>query len=133
MMFIMATLPPCIMVVDDEDALVDMVASLIEDLGMRTMIATNGQEALTSLHQMQAAPALILSDVMMPKMNGIELANAVKHDPQLKDVPVILMSAVGLPIGINSVDGFIRKPFDLDSLLNVIEHYIESDEQEFMA
>ena len=132
-MFIMANLPPCIMVVDDEDMLVDMVASLIEDLGMRTMIATNGQEALTSLHQMQDAPALILSDVMMPKMNGIELANAVKRDPQLKDVPVILMSAVGVPIGTSSADGFIHKPFDLDRLLDLIERYIVSDEREFMA
>src|SRR5689334_7328195 len=77
------TVPPCVMVVDDEDVLVEMVASLIEDLGMRTAIATKGQEALRSLMQMHGAPALILSDVMMPQMSGIELANAVKREPRL--------------------------------------------------
>jgi two-component system chemotaxis response regulator CheY len=127
----MGNLPPYIMVVDDEHALVDMVASLIEDLGMRTMIATNGQEALTSLRQIQGAPALILSDVMMPKMNGIELTNAVKHDPLLKNVPVILMSAAGRPIGTSVADGFIHKPFDLDLLLDIIERYIVSNEREY--
>jgi CheY-like chemotaxis protein len=128
-MSVIADLPLCIMVVDDEDVLVDMVASLIEDLGMRAIVATNGREALTSLHQMQGAPALILSDIMMPQMNGIELASAVKHDPRLKDVPVILMSAAGCPIGTSSADGFIHKPFDLNLLLDVIERYIKAVSQ----
>lgn len=115
------------MVVDDEDVLVDMVASLIEDLGMRAVVASNGQEALASLQQMQGAPALILSDIMMPQMNGTELASAVKHDPRLRDVPVILMSAAGHPVGASTADGFIHKPFDLDLLLDLIERYIVDD------
>ncbi len=124
------TRSPCVMVVDDEDVLVEMIASLIEDMGWRILIATNGQEALTSLKHMQAAPALILSDVMMPQMNGIELATAVKRDPRLKDVPIILMSAAGRPPGANLADGFIHKPFDLDLLLDLIERYISGGEQE---
>ena len=124
---------PCVLVVDDEDVLVEMVASLIEDMGLRTLIATNGQEALTSLKDMQGAPALILSDVMMPQMNGIELATAVKRDPRLKNVPIILMSAAGRPLGANLADGFIHKPFDLDLLLDLIERYIPNDDQELTA
>src|SRR5581483_7403145 len=112
---------PCVMVVDDEDVLVEMFASLIEDMGLRTLIATNGQEALASLKHMQGAPALILSDVMMTQMNGIELATDVKRDPRLKDVPIILMSAAGRPTGGHLADGFIHKPFDLDLLLDLIE------------
>lgn len=132
-MSIIGNMPPCVMVVDDEDVLVEMVASLIEDLGMRTLIATNGQEALKSLLQMPAAPALILSDVMMPQMNGIELAKAVKREPRLKDVPIILMSAAGRPLGTDAADGFIHKPFDLDLLLDLIERYIPGDQQQCMA
>ena len=128
-----ANVPPCIMVVDDEDVLVEMVASLIEDLGMRTVVATNGQEAMKSLLQMQGAPALILSDVMMPQMNGIELANAVKRDPRLKNVPVILMSAAGRPSGTSVADGFIHKPFDLDLLLDLIERYVAGNTKGYMA
>lgn len=121
------------MVVDDEDVLVDMVASLIEDLGMRAIAATNGQEALISLCQMQGAPALILSDVMMPQMDGIELASAVKRDPRLKDVPVILMSAAGRPSSTSAADGFIHKPFDLNLLLDLIERYVVGDQREYMV
>ena len=120
------------MVVDDEDVLVDMVATLIEDLGMRAMVASNGREALALLRQMQGAPALILSDVMMPQMNGIDLANAVKHDPRLKDVPVILMSAAGYSFDTSAADGFIHKPFDLDLLLDLIERYLIGDQREYM-
>jgi CheY-like chemotaxis protein len=121
------------MVVDDEDVLVEMVASLIEDLGMRTVVATNGQEAMQSLLKMQGAPALILSDVMMPQMNGIELANAVKRDPRLKNVPVILMSAAGRPSGTSVADGFIHKPFDLDLLLDLIERYVAGNTIGYVA
>jgi CheY-like chemotaxis protein len=114
------------MVVDDEDVLVEMVASLIEELGLETMVATNGEEALASLNAASEAPALILSDVMMPRMNGIELARAIKNDTRLHDVPVILMSAAGRPSGASTADGFIHKPFDLDVLANLIESYVSS-------
>lgn len=132
-MSILSDLPPYIMVVDDEDVLVDMVASLIEDLGMRAVVAANGQEALRSLHQMHDAPALILSDVMMPRMGGIELASEVKHDPRLKDVPVILMSPAGRPAATSIADGFIHKPFDLNLLLDLIDRYVLGDQPGYMV
>jgi len=125
--------PPCIMIVDDENILLEMVAALIEDLGMRTLVATNGREALNALKNMQPMPALILSDVMMPQMGGIELANAVKRDPHLCRVPVILMSAAGEPASADAIvaDGFIHKPFDLDLLVDLIDRYVPGDEQEY--
>lgn len=114
---------PLVMVVDDEDVLVEMVASLIEDLGLQALVATNGEEALSSLTTVPEAPALILSDVMMPRMNGIELARMLKRDPRLKNVPIILMSAAGRPIDTQAADGFVHKPFDLDMLSKLIERY----------
>jgi CheY-like chemotaxis protein len=113
-----------VMVVDDEDVLVEMVASLIEDLGLKSTIAMNGEEALALLTGVRERPALILSDVMMPRMNGVELARTVKCDPRLRDVPIILMSAAGRPAGTNIADGFIHKPFDLDMLAGLIERYV---------
>lgn len=114
---------PLVMVVDDEDVLVEMVASLIEDLGLQALVATNGEEALSSLTTVPEAPALILSDVMMPRMNGIELARMLKLDPRLKNVPIILMSAAGRPSDTHAADGFVHKPFDLDMLSKLIERY----------
>jgi CheY-like chemotaxis protein len=116
---------PRVMVVDDEDVLVEMLAALIEDMGLQTIVATNGEDALASLVDAPEAPALILSDVMMPRMNGVELARAIKAHPRLQGVPIVLMSAAGRPSGTHTADGFINKPFDLDTLANLIEHYVE--------
>jgi CheY-like chemotaxis protein len=112
------------MVVDDEDVLVEMIASLIEDLGLSSTVATNGEEALRLLSDVEEPPSLIISDVMMPRMNGVELAHSVKCDPRLRDVPVILMSAAGGPSVGHLADGFIHKPFDLEMLADLIERYV---------
>jgi CheY-like chemotaxis protein len=114
------------MVVDDEDVLVEMVAALIEDMGFQTLVATNGEDALASLVDTPEIPGLILSDVMMPRMNGVELAQAIKLHPRLQGVPIVLMSAAGRPIGMHTADGFIHKPFDLEKLVTLIENYIVS-------
>jgi two-component system, chemotaxis family, chemotaxis protein CheY len=115
----------CVMVVDDEDVLVEMVAALIEDLGLQPTVALNGEEALALLTAKDDPPALILSDVMMPRMNGLELARLIKRDPRFKNVPVILMSAAGRPAGNLAADGFIHKPFDMDMLADLIERYVK--------
>lgn len=113
-----------VMVVDDEDVLAEMIASLIEEMGLKSLVATNGEDALEILTSGHEPPALILSDVMMPRMNGLELARTLKCDPQLKDVPIILMSAAGRPVDNHIADGFIHKPFDLDTLASTIERHV---------
>lgn len=113
-----------IMVVDDEDVLLEMVATLIDELGHESVVATNGREALDSLLIASEAPALIISDVMMPRMSGVELARAVKAKPRLAGVPIILMSAAGRPQDVQVADYFLHKPFDLDTLADLIDQYL---------
>ncbi|HEY1015477.1 MAG TPA: response regulator [Herpetosiphonaceae bacterium] len=113
-----------VMVVDDEDELVDMIGMVVEDLGHEVMTATNGKEAIRALAGVGAPPALIISDVMMPQMNGVDLVRALKADPRLSHVPVILMSAAGPPAEYDTADYFIHKPFDLDALVELIEQCI---------
>ena len=110
-----------VLVVDDENALLTMVAELVEDLGHQPLLATNGQEALNSLRAAVQAPALVITDIMMPCMNGIALAETLKCDPQLRDIPIILMSAAGRPVGSRVADHFLAKPFDLNVLADLIE------------
>lgn len=117
-----------ILVVDDEYVLVEMVASLIEDLGFRPAMAANGEEALQQLLVASEQPGLVISDIMMPRMNGLELATAVKHNPRLHDVPVVLMSAAGKPPDVSIADEFIHKPFDMDELAGLIERYMQDSE-----
>lgn len=116
---------PKVLVVDDEDVLVDMLATIIDDLGYQPIKATNGKEAWALLSARKPCPDLIIADVMMPQMSGVELARAVREEASLRDVPIILMSAAGRPPGNHLADQFIHKPFDLDTLIDLIERYVE--------
>jgi CheY-like chemotaxis protein len=113
-----------VLIVDDEDTLLAMVAELIEDLGHQPICATDGREALEKLRAHGQLPALIISDIMMPRMNGAALVEAIRSDPQLRTLPIILMSAAARPRDSRDGDHFLPKPFDLDVLTALIERYI---------
>ena len=115
---------PKVLIVDDEDVLLEMIVLLIEDLGFEALTATNGQEALALLYAERELPALVISDVMMPRMSGTELARVVKSHPRLMAVPVILMSAATQPAASSIADQFIHKPFSLDELEALVMHYV---------
>lgn len=112
-----------VLVVDDEDVLVEMIASLVEDLGHTPVVATNGREALELLRR-GPPPTLIISDLMMPKMNGAELTSAIRGDRALSHIPIILMSAALRSQDQIPADRFIHKPFDLNALTELIEQFI---------
>jgi len=107
-----------ILIVDDEEFIVDLLATLLEDEGYRVLRAFNGVEALRYLEQER--PALLLTDNMMPQMSGLELVGYLHANPHLA-VPVIMMSAVLLTPPPPPSIIFVRKPFDLDRLLATIE------------
>lgn len=115
---------PFVLVVDDEDVLLEMIAALIEDMGLRAVTATNGQEALELLQSSPDPPVLIISDVMMPQVNGVALARAVKQDRRLKNVPIVLMSAAGRSPQNGLATHFLHKPFDIDRLEELIAQYV---------
>lgn len=114
-----------VMVVDDEDVLLEMIATLIEDLGHESVSATSGQEALRYLKDGHEPPSLVISDVMMPRMNGVELLNAIRADTRLQSVPVVLMSAAGRPAHAHNASFFLHKPFELDTLADLIEQFVK--------
>jgi len=107
-----------ILIVDDEEFIVDLLATLLEDEGYRVLRAFNGIEALRYLEQER--PALLLTDNMMPEMTGLELVHHLHANPHLA-VPMIMMSAVTLTPPPPPSIAFVRKPFDLDQLLMTIK------------
>jgi CheY-like chemotaxis protein len=113
-----------IMVVDDEQVLLNMVTAFVEDEGHRVLAATDGCEALALLNAEAEPPALIISDIMMPRMNGFSLAHALKNDPRFKHVPLVLMSAAYHSLRGDLADRFIPKPFDLDQIEHLIQTYV---------
>lgn len=113
-----------ILVIDDELAIAEMLHAILEGEGYAVAIAANGQEALEHL---ASAPAeLILSDLMMPILDGRNLARALKADPAYRAIPIVLMSAVGESLVGSGVDyqGFLKKPFHLAEVLELVERLI---------
>ena len=112
----------------EDDA--DVVEVLKEGLeGYEIFSASNGAEALEVMKKEK--PALAVIDIMMPEMNGAELNKKMKKDPNLKNVPVVIIT--GRPNmkdlfsanGENSVAGFLEKPFTLKVLQREIDRHLE--------
>jgi CheY-like chemotaxis protein len=106
-----------ILVVDDEESLCELMAEILAN-EYQVLKAYDGKEALEMARQHK--PDLILSDVMMPHMSGVELLKAIRADPELKDTPVVLLSAAPSQYIAREAEAFVKKPFELDVLENVV-------------
>jgi CheY-like chemotaxis protein len=112
---------PVLIVEDDEDCR-EMLAALLVAHGYRIVTAENGAEALTVARQHQ--PCLILLDLMMPVMDGEDFRRTQLADPQIRDIPIVVVSA---RIGAAEIAdrlgavGVIPKPLDLDQVAATIE------------
>lgn len=113
-----------VLVVDDDPAILDMIAELLGYEGYDVVTSSEGSAALeiANLH----APALILLDLMMPKMSGWQVIAALRAAPQTRAIPVVLLSArrdLATTASELGVETFLEKPFELDDLLKVVERY----------
>ena len=114
-----------LLIVDDEAHIRMLIEQTLEDLedeGVEMFFAENGQEALELIQQQK--PDLVFLDVMMPKLNGMEVCQKVKKDLGLKEVYIILLTAKGQEVdrqnGLDmGADRYMTKPFDPDEMLEV--------------
>jgi two-component system cell cycle response regulator DivK len=107
-----------ILVVDDDPTIRSVLEALLEDEGFEPVVATNGREALAAIEL--EPPALVLMDLMMPVMNGVDAVKELKSDPTTSGIPIIAMSAGFIlreAIDELMADSIISKPFDLDALI----------------
>ena len=84
-----------ILVIDDELSIVQMLSAFLQEEGWQVLTASNGQEGLERLAN--ARPAVVVSDVMMPVLDGWQLCSRMQADPRYQSIPVVLMSAVVAP------------------------------------
>ncbi len=132
--------PPLVMIVDDADTNREVIRLLLEKVGMQTCQACDAAEAIKMLDEGDCKPDIILMDMRMPGMNGLDAVGAIKKRPQCKNIPIVMVTASAmeeqkaesLKAGI---DGFIRKPFkDLEILKEIKEHidieYIYQDAEQ---
>ncbi|WNW13401.1 response regulator [Pseudomonas sp. DTU_2021_1001937_2_SI_NGA_ILE_001] len=110
-----------ILIVDDEYLIAEILSFALEDEGFLTVTAGNGQKALSILDRER--PGLIITDYMMPGMNGIEFALAVRANPSFANIPIVLMSGAQAHLGVSRPDLFARvyeKPFEIEAMVNSV-------------
>lgn len=120
-----------ILIAEDSPTQAEKLRYLLEQHSYRVRVMPNGKEALAAARLQK--PTLIISDVMMPEMDGFVLCGEIKRDEQLKDVPVILLTSLsdirdimkGLECG---ADNFIRKPYEDQYLLARIDYLLMNQE-----
>ncbi|RFC35111.1 MAG: diguanylate cyclase (GGDEF) domain-containing protein [Candidatus Nitrotoga sp. SPKER] len=116
-----------ILIAEDSPTQLIQLQYILEESGYKVVAAVNGKEALAAAYRRK--PMLIISDIVMPELDGYGLCKAIKLDEKLKDIPVILVTTLsdskdvvrGLECG---ADTFIRKPYDEHYLLSRIEYLL---------
>src|SRR6267142_407189 len=115
---------PHILIAEDSATQAQRLQHILEQHGYRVTATGNGRLALEAARR--SKPALIISDVIMPEMNGYELCSRVKTDKGLGDVPVVLVTTLSDPHDVIRglecrADNFILKPYDAEQLLRRIQ------------
>jgi adenylate cyclase len=116
-----------ILVVDDTPANLELISGILREWRYKVRVAISGKLALQAAHN--APPDLILLDINMPEMNGYEVCRRLKNDEQLKDIPVIFLSALNEPMdkvkafAVGGVD-YIAKPFQFEEVRARVEAHL---------
>jgi CheY-like chemotaxis protein len=116
---------PHILVVDDDANIRELLTQEFTEAGYSVAVAGDGREALAQVRRER--PDLILLDVMMPEMNGFDVAAVLKNDPTTMEIPIVILSIVedrdrGFRLG---VDRYLTKPIDTDLLFREVGSLIE--------
>lgn len=107
-----------VLVVDDEAAIVEMLATLLVEEGFAVAYAYDGEQAWRLV--LRCSPDLVISDVSMPHLSGLDLMRRMREIGPFRATPVILMSAAYRRTALDGAT-FLPKPFDLDRMLLLVE------------
>ncbi|WP_217474550.1 response regulator [Stutzerimonas stutzeri] len=120
-------LAPLVLLVEDELGLSKLMVMILEDEGYRVATASNGALGLRMLEQEK--PALIVTDYMMPELDGAEMVRAIRRNPAYDDVPILMMSAAlaqQIP-GRELVSEFLAKGTGLAPLIDAVRRLTGRD------
>ncbi len=120
-----------ILVCDDEPHIVHVVAAKLKNAGFEVLTATDGQEALDIARQ--HVPSLLITDYQMPYLSGLELCARMRAEPELKNIPAIMLTARGFSINTTELTGtnireLIPKPFSPREVLRIVRRVLQESE-----
>jgi CheY-like chemotaxis protein len=109
------------LIVDDEFGLAEMLREMLSEVGYDVSLASNGRLALDILGERHID--MVITDVMMPVMDGPELATAIRHGGTHRDMPIVIMTSLPSPPREQSdlYDAVLRKPFTPELLMSTID------------
>lgn len=125
----MSTKQEYLLVVDDIPDILRLLEATLTFKGYRVVTARNGQEALDAIQQEH--PALVIADILMPKIDGFNLVHRIRLNPKTREIPVVFLSATyvtpedkefAMAIGVTR---FIEKPVNLEEFLPIVEEILK--------
>ena len=122
-----------ILIVDDESHAVVPIQFLMEQQGYRVMVAERGEDALDMIYQYK--PDLVLLDILLPDIDGFEVCEIVRLNPDYRNIKIIFLTALdreseiarGLALG---ADAYITKPYSNAELIGKVKEILEETDQE---
>jgi two-component system cell cycle response regulator DivK len=116
-----------ILIVEDEPRNLKLLRDLLQRFGYEILEASDGEQGVKSAGEKM--PDLILMDIMMPKMDGLEATRIIKADPKTKHIPIIALTSYAMKGDREKTieagcDGYIAKPIDIKEVLKTIETYL---------
>ena len=117
-----------LLLVDDEPGLREAVQAYLEDSEFKVQVASNAEDGWELLET--TLPDLLITDVMMPQIDGYQFLKQVREDPRFKALPVVFLTAKGMTTdriqGYQAgVDAYLSKPFDPDELVAIVQNLLE--------
>lgn len=121
-------MPAQLLLVDDEPGLREAVKDYLQESGFTVQVASNARDGWELMQQ--NTPDLVISDVMMPQVDGYQFLKQVREDSRFKALPVVFLTAKGMTTdriqGYQAgVDAYLPKPFDPDELVAIVENLLE--------
>ena len=113
-----------ILVIDDDDDIREVLATLLDEAGFRVVTAANGREALEHLRE-DPQPDVILLDLMMPEMDGYQFRAEQQRDPALRAIPTLIVTAGTVTSRVEALgaEAILRKPVSLRRLVDTIRRF----------
>jgi len=120
-------MPKEILIVDDEPSIVVPIQFLMEQQGYRVLVAENGEDALDMIYKYK--PDLILLDIMLPRIDGYEVCEIVRLNPEYRDIKIIFLTAKGREVEIAQglslgANAYITKPFSNTELVAKVKELL---------
>lgn len=127
-------MPAKVLIVDDEANIVISLEFLMEQAGYAVAIARNGDEAIEKIESFR--PDLVLLDVMLPGVNGFDILQRVRQQPEHRDMAIIMLTAKGREVEVTKglalgADAYITKPFSTRDLLAEVRRHLNANHETF--